>query len=153
MATCNYIKQPYFDLYHNLFEYEPYDDAEPCFDEDLYYHTKNFLDNINKDLQFFEITLKDGYYDGVQTFVTSTAYGDLPYEFDAIDFLEYSDEYDGKEIYNYTHNNRYVLKRKIQAEMNKINFDILPQLIDICNFERLGVVGRFSNGEVIYEKI
>ena len=147
MATSNFIKQKYFNLYVNEFNYENEDD-ECLFDE-----TKDFLDKYNTEkLQFFNINLRAGYYSGDQIYVEDAHpyYGD---NVDIFDFLENYNSYDGSYIYKYYGYNKHILKLKILKEIKYINNIILPQLVDCYGFTQLKVLGTFSNGETIYEKV
>lgn len=152
MATSNFIKQKYFNLYVNKFKYEYEDDAY-CFDECLFDETRDFLDEYNtENLQFFDIDLRAGYYGGYQTFIQDARkyYSD---SIDIFDFLEDYNSYDGSYIYKYYGYNKHILKLKILKEIKYINDTILPQLVDCYNFTQLKVVGTFSNGETIYERV
>lgn len=152
MATSNFIKQKYFNLYVNEFNYENEDD-EYCFDECLFDETRDFLDTYNtKKLQFFDIDLKPGYYDGYQIYIGDARqyYSD---SIDIFDFLEDYNSYDGSYIYKYYGYNKHILKLKILKEIKYINDIILPQLVDCYGFTQLKVLGTFSNGETIYEQV
>ena len=113
MATSNYRTQKYFDLYATN-DCELYDEDfnEFYFDNWLYEDIKSQLDKFNNKLQFFDIELKDGYYNGLQTFVTENnklCY----YDYNALYMLENYKDLDGKEIYNTYGFNKYILKKKI----------------------------------------
>lgn len=149
MATSNFIKQKYFDLYVNNFTDECEDD-EYCFDEYLFDDTKDFLDTYNTEkLEFFNIELEPGYYDGCQAFIQEAR----NYYIDIFDFLEDYNSYDGSYIYEHYGYNKHILKLKILKEINYINNIILPQLVDCYGFTQLKVLGTFSNGETIYEQV
>lgn len=149
MATANFNKQNYFNLLVNDFIYYENEDGEQCFDEYLYEDTQEFLEQHNSNLTFFTITLKSGYYAGEQAYIT-TNYSDYV---DFIDFLENYNDYDGQYIYKLFGYNKHILKLKILKEIDNINNNILPQLVDCYGFTQLRVVGTFSNGETIYERI
>ena len=153
MATSNFQTQKYFDLYASEMVYNPLDDDgnetdEYYFDYNLYERTEDFIDTLNKQLNFFEIELQGGYYSGIQTIVhdTNPAY-------DLIDFLNYYNDYAdcGRDMYELFGYNRHVLRQKLNKEIKLINNTLLPQLKNYT-FDRYGVVARFSNGETIYEK-
>lgn len=153
MATSNFIKQKYFDLYVNNFDYDECEDGEYCFDECLFDETRDFLDTYNTEkLEFFDIDLRAGYYDGYQIYIED-AYKYSGDNIDIFDFLEDYNSYDGSYIYKYYGYNKHILKLKILKEINYINNIILPQLADCYNFTKLKVLGTFSNGETIYEQV
>lgn len=155
MSTPNFETQDDFDLYVSNMEYETLDeDDEPTgeyeFDYGLYDATQSFIDDVlNKQLEFFKITLESGYYVGVQSYVVPRTiyYGD-----DSYDFINYYEDYDGKDIYAYFGYNKHVLKQKILKEIKFINEKLLPQLKEYT-FEQIKCVGIFSNGEAVYERV
>lgn len=155
MSTPNFETQDDFDLYVSNMEYETLDeDDEPTgeyeFDDVLCDATQSFIDDVlNKQLEFFTITLESGYYVGVQSYVVPRAiyYGDNSY-----DFINYYEDYDGKDIYNEFGYNKHVLKQKILKEIKLINEKLLPQLKEYT-FEQIECVGIFSNGEAVYKKV
>lgn len=170
MSTPNFNNQRDFDLYvtDNFLTY-PYKidpntddfllddngdyiidyDAEPYFDYSYFDECKNYTDNkLNSELDFFTISFKDGYYSGIQTFVEPKH----PNDFDAIDWLEYPHYYDNGVLFKEFGYNTYILKRKILAEIKRINNELLPKLKDTFCFDKIKCVGIFSNGEAIYEK-
>lgn len=168
MSTSNFRTQPLFQLYAtNNFLYYPYAvdpntddfllddngdyiinyDAEPYFDDDYFQECKEYTDKLNARLDFFNIDFKDGYWEGIQTYINPQTS-----DFDAIDFLQYPQYYDKKELYAEFGYNTYILKRKILAEIKHINNDLLPELARKFSFDKLNFVAQFSNGETWYEK-
>lgn len=169
MSTPNFETQREFDLYvTDNFVVYPYEldenddyvldengdyvinyDVEPFFDHSYFDECKNYTDNnLNSKLRFFTISFEDGYYQGVQTFIEPK----YPNDFDALDFLEYLQYYDTKELFTEFGVNSYILKRQILAEITLINDKLLPQLKQHYSFDKICCVGIFSNGEAIYEK-
>ena len=169
MSTPNFKTQSLFDLYvTNNFVVYPYEldenddfvlddkgnpiinyDVEAYFDYSYFDECKNYTDNnLNSKLTFFTISFEDGYYSGVQTFITPKNHND----FDALDFLEYPQYYDNSQLFAQFGYNTYILKRKILAEINLINNTLLPQLKEHYFFDKIVCVNIFSNGEAIYEK-
>ena len=153
MSTPNYETQKHFDLYVSdmtipMLDEDGNETDEYEFDDVLYDATQMLIDVLNKQLKFFDITLESGYYGGVQSYVVPREiyYGD-----NSFDFINYYEDYDGKEIYQYFGYNKYVLKQKILKEINFINEKLLPQL-KAYTFEQIRCVGVFSNGEAVYEK-
>ena len=150
MSTPNFKKQSLFDLYatNDFVQYQyilddngdyildengdyliDYDD-EPCFDDLLFNECKEYADKLNARLDFFNIDFVDGYWEGIQTYINPQT-SDLFAEFGV---------------------NSYILKRQILAEIKHINNDLLPELADMYNFDKLHIVAQFSNGETIYAK-
>lgn len=167
MSTPNFKTQRDFDLYvtDNFLQY-PYEldenddfvldtkgnpiinyDEEPFFDYDYFDECKNYTDKLNARLDFFNIDFEDGYYTGIQTYINPQTS-----EFDALDFLENPQYYNPSELFAEFGCNTYILKRKILAEIKHINNDLLPELAQMYNFDKIKCVGIFSNGEAIYEK-
>lgn len=169
MSTPNFETQTEFDLYvTDNFVVYPYEldenddfvldnngdpiinyDVEPFFDYSYFEECKNFTNNnLNSKLKFFTISFADGYYSGIQTFITPKK----PNDFNALDFLEYPHYYDNSQLFREFGCNTYILKRKILAEIKLINNKLLPQLKENYFFDKIKCVGIFSNGEAIYEK-
>lgn len=169
MSTPNFKTQPFFPLYAtNHFLTYPYAtddnddyilddngdyvidyDAEPYFDSHYFNDCQLFTDNtLNPQLDFFKITFEDGHYTGIQTYITAKN----PNDFDALDWLQYPQYYDSSTLFKEFGYNTYILKRKINKEINIINDDLLPYLAHTYGFDRLGIVAQFSNGETFYEK-
>ena len=167
MSTPNFKKQPLFDLYatNNFLQYQyklddnddfvldengdyviDYD-AEPYFDHLLFNECKEYADKLNARLDFFNIDFADGYYDGIQTIIETDCY-----DFDALDFLAHPQYYNTSDLFAEFGVNSYILKRQILAEIKHINNDLLPELAQMYNFDKLHIVAQFSNGETIYEK-
>lgn len=168
MSTSNFETQSHFPLYAtNNFLIYPYAvdpntddyilddngdylidyDAEPDVDYSYFQECKEYTDKLNARLDFFNIDFKDGYYTGVQTYINPQTS-----DFDAIDFLQYPQYYDLKDLFAEFGYNTYILKRKILAEIKHINNDLLPELARMYNFDKLHIVAHFSNGETWYEK-
>jgi hypothetical protein len=158
MATANFQTQKQFNLYATKMTYmdgDPEDEdefAEEVFDDWLYMETANYIDDLNEQLEFFEITLADGYYDGVQTLVKEKDIRCDWFDMDASYILDCYDSVDGAAIHRNFGVNKYILKRKILAEIDKINNIFLPKLKRF-GFAQYGVSARFSNGETWYTKI
>ena len=170
MSTPNFISQSHFQLYAtNDFLVYPYKidpntddyildendepqidyDAEPYFDYSYFEECKNFTNkDLNSKLDFFEIDFRDGYYQGVQTYITPKH----PNDFDALDYLQHPQYYDPQQLFKEFGYNTYILKKKINKEINFINYILLPQLAYKYNFDKLYVIAQFSNGETIYTK-
>ena len=167
MSAPNFKKQSLFDLYATdaFLEY-PYKqdenddfildasgdyvidyDDEPYFDDILFQECKEYADKLNARLDFFNIDFADGYWEGIQTYInTQTS------DFDALDFLAYPQYYDTSDLFSEFGVNSYILKRQILAEIKHINNDLLPELANMYNFDKLHIVAQFSNGETIYAK-
>ena len=99
---------------------------------------KSCMDEINKELAFFEVGLQSGYYVGVQFDVSfkKTYYGN---------------ELDPEEAHYYFDCCRSVMLRKYERERRKLAKK-LKALADDFGFEEIVCIGHFSNGEAVYER-
>ena len=153
MSTPNFKKQSLFDLYatNDAFLEYPYKlddyDDEPYFDDLLFNECKEYVDKLNARLDFFNIDFADGYWEGIQTYINPQTS-----DFDALDFLAHPQYYNTSDLFAEFGVNSYILKRQILAEIKHINNDLLPELAQMYNFDKLHIVAQFSNGETIYEK-
>lgn len=109
--------------------------------EDFICYLSEELDNINSDLMFYEISLKHGYYSGIQFYVNEK------YEYE--DIKKWWDNSDCKSEFDLCKSNTL---RKYDREFNKVN-KILKRLAKKYRFENYYVSARFSNGETWYSKV
>lgn len=103
----------------------------------------DILHTLKRELQFFEITLKDGYYCGLQFYVEET--GNMRY----IDV----ENVDNEETRYYYDMCKSEFLRKYNSEINFINKKLLPKLAKFFSFEEYYCGGVFSNGEALYYKV
>lgn len=152
MATSNFYNQDGFDLWAADFSLPIYPmddngdeipDADPIdyeFDEYAYNEAESKIDELNKQLKFYKLALRDGHYAGTQIEILD---GEAPDEWylnsPYFDFNEYGV-------------NRYILRRMLQAERKKINQKLLPLFKEI-GFNHYAISARFSNGETWYSKV
>lgn len=125
--------------------------VEPDFDEysaDEYkYDLLTTIAAENENLRFHKITIRGGYYDGLQLYVHLTNYADQA------GFTEDGPEYvDNESARYYLDMYRSQAIRKYQAEQNKVR-RILEKIGRAHGMYKLGVYARFSNGETWYTKI
>ena len=126
-------------------------DVEPDFDEfaaDEYrYELLNSIKQENENLLFHKITIRAGYYDGLQLYVHLTNYADQA------GFTENGPEYvDNESCRYYLDMFRSQAIRKYQAEQRKVE-KALERLGRAYGMDKLGIYARFSNGETWYTKI
>ena len=174
MSTPNFRTQTDFDLYvydgsatqeqiDDMREANEYDESisdEKIYEwvtddnyrfviEDFNYALKEVLGSLKKDLQFFNIELRDGYYVGLQFYVNMDK--DLSYFGGDVDeVLEYIDNEDTRYHYDMC---KSEFKRKFLQEVKFINKKVLPLLAKYLGFEQYRCIGVFSNGEAVYEKV
>lgn len=123
------------------------DDAEVKSDwvqeEWLCDEVKSCMDEINKELAFFQVGLESGYYVGVQFDVSfkKTYYGN---ELDP-------EELDNEDAHYYFDCCRSVMLRRYQRERRKLDKK-LRELAAALDFEEIVCIGHFSNGEAVYER-
>lgn len=97
-------------------------------------------------LTFFRLTVRGGYYGGLQFYV------DLTQCADNAGFTQDGAEYaDNESTKYYLDMYLSVAKRKFQAEQRKV-CRLLETISRKYGFERYFCCGIFSNGEAIYEK-
>ena len=113
---------------------ERYDDVQ---EEWLCDDVKSCMDEINKELAFFEVSLQSGHYVGVQFDVDWKA-GD-------------PEELDNEDAHYYFDCCRSVMLRKYERERRKLGKK-LAQLAEDFGFEEIVCIGHFSNGEAVYER-
>ena len=126
-------------------------DVEPTFDEyaaDEYrYDLVNSIDQENENLIFHKITIRPGYYDGLQLYVNLTNYADQA------GFTENGPEYvDNESARYYLDMCRSQAIRKYEAEQRKVK-KALERIGRAHGMEKLAIYARFSNGETWYTKI
>lgn len=113
MATGNFKTQKDFKLVVGEFAYYDEDEGEDFFYQDEYDTVEEELNTINETLEFYELTLEAGYYEGAQVYVKES---DNLYNCDPLNYDE------SNENTHYWHGyNKSTTKRKIQAEQNRIN--------------------------------
>lgn len=159
MGTCNYISQDKFDLYITTYEvdeeyikeYEEVNGYEfdeewdsQIFYEDIYMEAERLANKLNEELMFYQIEIRSGYYDGLQTIIQGTDWYDSYYDIEDVsndDCHYYFDMCRSKAI------------RKHNAEVNKINKKLLPLFEKELGFDHIRCIGVFSNGEAVYERV
>lgn len=97
------------------------------------------MNEFNRGLLFHELSMKSGYYYGVQ-FIVETEH----------DLEEY--DYDNDECHYYFDCCRSVAYRKYAAEVRKIN-RWMAKLAKRYGFDELVCTARFSNGEAHFSKV
>ena len=137
MSTPNFLNQADFDLY-------------ACDDDLCEFLRDSDLDNalefakkqLNRELQFFELSLHGGCYAGAQIKIDENAYcreyGN-PHDLDNDGCRWQWDLCRSQAI------------RKFESEKKWINKKLLPIVADYLGFRKLYCRGVFSNGEAIYE--
>lgn len=139
MGTCNYKSQKDFDLY-TIEEVgdETYEELELIYNE-----AKWLATSLNNELTFYKITITEGYYVGLQTFVET---GDWNY-------YNNIEDMDNEACNYYFGMCRSKAIRKHKAEVNRINKKLLPLFKRELGFDHIRCIGVFSNGEAIYERV
>lgn len=120
---------------------ERYDDVQ---EEWLCDEVKSCMDEINKELAFFEVGLQSGYYVGVQ------------FDVDWKDIRGWGaagdpEELDNEDAHFYFDCCRSVMLRKYERERRKLGKK-LAQLAEDFGFVEIVCIGHFSNGEAVYER-
>lgn len=107
----------------------------------------DILHTFKRELQFFEITLKDGYYCGLQFYVEEKGYLK---DYICTDNIEEDVTNEDTKYYFDMCKSEFI--RKYYSEINFINKKLLPKLAKFFNFEEYYCGGIFSNGEAVYFK-
>ncbi len=136
MSTPNFRTQRQFPLYVNNDPEIDYWDCKIMQEE---------LDGLNRDFDFFKISVEGGHYYGVQLYVEACVYAQ-----DA-GFDEDGDEYATNEDCRY-YLDMYLsqAKRRYAAEVRKVN-KAMERFAKAWDFEEYLCTAIFSNGEAIYE--
>ena len=108
----------------------------------------DILHTLKRELQFFEITLKDGYYCGLQFYVEETGYLK---DYICTDNIEENVTNEDTRYYYDMCKSEFL--RKYNSEINFINKKLLPKLAKFFGFEEYYCGGIFSNGEALYYKV
>ena len=134
MSTANFYTQKDFDLFVCGDEQAEFLDLDGAF--------RSACEELKKEPQFFDFSLRPGYYDGAQIFTEENSYCRMygnPYEVENADCKCQWDVCRSKAI------------RMYEAEKRWINREFLPCLAKYLGMHKLICVGRFSNGEAVYE--
>lgn len=152
MSTTNFITMKDFDLWAidddkvvESFYYD--DDIDDICDDDIYLSYR-FMNNqfendllpyINKKLQWFNVSLKSGYYSGAQLFVDT-------------DYVPIDDTWTNEDVWDNFHGIETVsdLLGLIDQEKALIR-DFMENVASTYGFRKLLCLGVFNNGEGIYE--
>ena len=129
MGTANFYTMEDFPLY-------VIDPEETDFDF-LFEELETEADRKNEDLLFHKISIRSGYYTGMQLYVETD--GDIP------------EECDNSECRYNWNMFRSVAIRKYEAEQRKIR-RWMKQTAQYYSMTCLEVSGRFSNGETLYRR-
>lgn len=168
--TANFHTQQDFDIYAisdkefvgfddwEKEEQEEYENGNYSYFEilfqDNYDELIKFAEELSDELKFFNITLKGGYFDGLQTYVypKCNANSGRDFEYDDIDSAIYEESSD-LQYYDGLSEEEADKKAEeaVKAEIEKINKEVLPHFKDY-GFYKLQRVGTFSSGETIYQK-
>lgn len=156
MSTANFAPMRYKMplVVGGLGFYEDYKESYDKYDSDEY-TLDMFHDDLNMEfddaahlakdfsekLTFHEVSVKGGYYQGFQFYVTENIgyYGDF-------------DMLDNDEAHVYYDMCRSRVKRKADAEKNKIR-RWLDKIVSEYGYEKLNLAGTFSNGEAVYQRV
>lgn len=134
MSTSNFYSMENFPIVAIRFdEYWEYED----FEEEIW----PSIDDLNEDLLFHTVSLKDGYYYGVQIYIEEK------YEHEE-DFSDWTND----DFRYYFDNYRSKIVPKYMPEIRKIN-RWLDKIAKDFGMDKLGITAVFSNGETIYTRL
>lgn len=143
MSTANFWSMDNFPLY--VFDVDFDEDEENLnSDWDWWYYNEgkmieDEIDNFNDSLRFHKVSLKSGYYAGVQFYVEDMEKMD-----------KYPEEYTNDECQYLFGMCRSKTFRAYHSEQNKIR-KWLKKISKEYNFKELKVIESFSNGETFYQ--
>lgn len=147
MSTANFKSMDNFPLYVFDMEFDEDENTvaiEASWDDWRWFEGRMIereMDEFNESLKFHKVSLKSGYYAGVQFYVE-----------DLENMDKYPEEYTNGECQYLFGMCRSKTFRAYHSEQNKIR-KWLKKIAKEYGFFELFVVGRFSNGETIYQKI
>lgn len=120
------------------------------FDYIVYFENlKAYLEELNTNTELFEITIENGYYEGIQLWIFPKHYGCETVE-KYVDFmLENIESYEDKQEY---HDDVEYYSEEFEKELSQL-FDNMEKIKNLMNMFELEVVARFSNGETLYDKV
>lgn len=116
--------------------------------EDYTFEVESLIDDLkeeNKELQFFNLEIKDGYYQGWQWQVE---WADKYLDYDQITDPEQFSDYDADYYYGDTAEN---IREQVEVEKNKCLAYL--EALKENGYTELYKVGQFSNGEAVYKEV
>ena len=135
MATANFYSMENFPLYvketDSMDNFDVYELCSCVTERIMEFEEDN-------ELKFHKISLRDGYYTGIQFWVEDTE-----------DFGKYMDDFTNEDCHYYYDMCRSKAIRAYNGEVTKIN-RFIKKLAKEYGFKKLNILGRFSNGEVVY---
>lgn len=144
MSTNNFLINTGFGNYCYI---ESGEDSDILYDFEI--ENFNYLkERFEMQLDFFDITLKSGYYEGINIYIQPRN-KDLNIDW-MINGLKGLTNEESHYLFDL---NRSTAIRKIKSEINKINKKILPYIAKNSNFRKFVKIGQFSTGEAIYNYI
>lgn len=147
MSTANFKSMDNFPLYVFDMEFDEDENTvaiEASWDDWRWFEGRMIereMDEFNESLKFHKVSLESGHYAGVQFYVEDMEKMD-----------EYPDDYTNSECRYLFDMCRSEAFRKYHSEQNKIR-KWLKKKAKEYDFMELGILGRFSNGEVVYCKV
>lgn len=163
MATCNFRTQDGFPLFcTRIFDGNSYEDEESGeihytgFDEWYFDRCNDRIEELNRTLKYYEITLESGYYEGVQVYLNekTNARCDVPLTkyYTAKEWKDYRSEEKRWYGRNYDFDLSYSERKKSeQKEINRIIEFCRTVLKDDYEFDEYVCTERYSNGEACYD--
>lgn len=145
MSTCNFVTQSDFNLY--IYD----EDLDDTLDkreavaqyvlnmEDTFIQSEQLAGELNKKLIFHDIEIETGYYTGIQTYIKK--------------YYEDIEQLDNEDCHYHFDMCRSKALRKYKAEVKRINKRLLPKFKTELGFEQIKLVGVFSNGEAVYQRV
>lgn len=166
MATHNFYEQDNFPLFvTTIFDYSEEIDEETgetiCYEGDPYLmqELKEEVDAFNRELEYYQLELQDGYYSGVQLVLRDydevhESYQELSNRFTMKEWNKERREERQWRGYNYYYPLPYRQQQKAeQAELKKILAFVRKRLFEEYGFEEYVCVAAFSNGDAWYDKV
>lgn len=163
MATCNFTTQNNFPLFATKhfdgYYYEDEDTGETEYVENIDFNgfeqAQKLVDEFNGGLNYFQLRLECGYYNGVQTLLEdkTDSYGCafLTKYYSAADWKKGRAEekayYGCYDDFDMSYSDR---KKAEQRELRKILNFCRTKLKDLYDFDEYVCTARFSNGETLY---
>lgn len=142
MSTANFRELEH-DLPFYALDTSELDDWEQS---DIYDQVSSWLNQVNKELEIFELSALSGYYTGLQLFAHVELCG---YDYSADEIAAFEDE----DVPYYTPCETAKELMELYEKERQYIAQLFEQVAADYGFIRIRCIGHFSNGEALYEEV